>query len=173
MAIDTIEENENLEQQKIAATENFLHTLQLDPDNDGEYVAAIVEDLVNRFPDEWLAKLDDIMIQAHSKADKSVQNAMFYLGDIVSNLDLRLIKQYYADEPKEIKLETSLSKSFTDGVRRHWDPNRKRIAGVLGNDFIPDWWTYHEAAEGKYDAVITQYMGGNVRKISEILNGKK
>lgn len=173
MAIEKIEKNESIQQQKIAAVDTFLKTLGLDPDHDGDSIAALVEDLATNHANKWLSMLDDIMIEAHMKMDKSLQDAMFYLGDIIADLDKKLIDEEEGMKKKEKKLQKRITDATVSSMRSEWDPNMRRIAAAVGNDAVPDWWTAYEAEQGKFDVVVSQYIGGNVQRIGEILDETK
>jgi len=83
---------------KMLAHRKFVEELKVDDKRHGGEVAALIEDLAERYPDGWESKLDAIIAEAKRlEAGGSAKDAMLYLSGIMHEIDIRKTKEKLRD----------------------------------------------------------------------------
>lgn len=134
---------------KMRALTSFIEAVGLDITRDGRKIAVLIEHLVEKYPDQWETELAKIQQEAlRRKQEVSLQDAMFYLGDIIYSIDTALIGRTVPRRQRAQALE--IAANMQKGIRIHWQPQDNFIAGSVRGESEPDWWRTNKP-ESKLD----------------------
>jgi hypothetical protein len=153
---------------KMLARRKFVDELKLDDGSHGGKVAALIEDLEERYPDEWESKLDAIITEAKRlEAEGSAKDSMLYLSDIMHEIDIRKTKEKLKGDESGRDTKVALKMTLYEMYKGHITVNGRDFAGV-DNAFVPDWWMMEEVDRGGYDEILRR-IGGSRETFMNIL----
>ena len=148
--------NDELEQ-KINAHDNFLKQLKLDINSDGKAVATLISYLEEKYPNYWGDELNKIIKKTlQIEKDVSLKDAMFYLENIINNINTEKTKINFADDPEELDVTLKLHKIIRKRILKNWVSNVRSIPTGVDNEYLPDWWLLLQRSRGVYDKYFKQ-----------------
>lgn len=128
-----------------AMHDRYMLALGLDENQDGETVAALLEDMLRENPTNWQERAEGLLEETLKiLKEKSLKDAMFFLGDRINIRDMEH-RQANAESPALLAQRLELKAAIQAASRQDWNPEERAIAGSFGQESVPPW--YYEWKE--------------------------
>lgn len=123
-----------------AMHERYMRDLGLEEGQDGETVAALLEDMLRENPQNWQERAEGLLEETLKiLREKSLQDAMFFLGDRINTRDVDR-HQAAAKDPAVTDRLLSFKAALQATSRQAWIPETNAIAGSFGQEAVPPWY---------------------------------
>ena len=122
--------------------ERYMRELGLDEAHDGENIAALLEDMFQENSSNWQERAEGLLEETLKiLKEKSLQDAMFYLGDRINQRDKE--RRLAASGERVIAEQRINFKELLQAAsRKGWKPETRALAGSFNQEAVPAW--YHE-----------------------------